>query len=271
MPMNWIETTLTKLEGSLRDIFEGEAGSDGIPRKLHRQLERSLFQAMKVAISTNSSQVQYSGEKLAAPDQYVLILPSPQAELLLKHPVELDRLAKKLIDSARQEGIDFSRSPILRVVASPQSDEIRIFAESNRQELGDSHTSQLEELLKGERDSPLTNVPLAYLIVNGLTTFPLTQPLINIGRDPANHLQLEDIRISRLHAQIRFIQGEFIIFDLDSKGGTFVNGVPVTSQVLKPGDVIQLAGVPLVYGQDAASRSDYTQELPADPPAPEVL
>ena len=44
------------------------------------------------------------------------------------------------------------------------------------------------------------------------------------------------------------IQGRFVIFDLDSMGGTFVNDVAVSSHVLNPGDVIRLAGVPLVYG-----------------------
>ena len=114
-------------------------------------------------------------------------------------------------------------------------------------------------------------LPNAFLIVDGLQTFPLTQPVVNIGRDPSNHLRLEDPRVSRNHAQLRFALGRFVIFDLDSTAGTFVNGVAVSSQQLNPGDVISLAGVPLVFGQEAASLSGYTQELPAEPPAPEVL
>jgi hypothetical protein len=266
--MNWIETALVQLEGNLRSIFEGDAGCDGIPRKLHRQLERRLVQAMKAGIS---ARISPDGKKPIAPDQYVIILPSAQAELLLKHPSELDQLIKILGDTAQQEDVVFPSSPLLRVVANPQSEEVRIIAEISYPDLGDSHTSRLEEILRDYTHGSMNTAHLAYLIVNGLSIFPLTEPVINIGRDPANHLQLEDTRISRLHAQIRFIQERFIIFDLDSKGGTFVNGVPVTSQQLKPGDVIQLAGVPLVYGQEAASENEYTQELPADPPAPEVL
>ena len=243
--MNWIETALIQLEGNLRSIFEGEARTDGIPPKLHRQLERRLFQAMKASISSN--QAQASDLKRSAPDQYVLVLPSDEAELLLKHPKELDLLAKKLESYAQQEGIVLLNSPLLRVVPNP------------------------EETLGDYLSNFRNKAPQAYLIVNGLTTFPLAEPLVNIGRDSANHLQLDDNRISRLHAQIRFIQGRFIIFDLDSKGGTFVNGVLISNQVLKPGDVILLAGVPLVYGQESYPGSDYTQELPADPPAPEVL
>jgi hypothetical protein len=267
--MNWIETALIQLEGNLRSIFEGEARCDGIPPKLHRQLERRLLQVMKANISPNQSQ---DGRlKHSAPDQYVLVIPSDDAELLLKHPKELDLLVKKLESYAQQEGIVLRSPPLLRVVANPQSHEMKIFAETGHRELSDSHTSRIKETWGDYLSDFKNKAPQAYLIVNGLTTFPLAEPLVNIGRDPANHLQLDDNRISRLHAQIRFIQGRFIIFDLDSKGGTFVNGVPISSQVLKPGDVIQLAGVPLVYGQESTPGSDYTQELPADPPAPEVL
>jgi hypothetical protein len=270
MPMNWIENALSQLEGNLRGLFEGAAG-DGIPQKLHRQLSHRLVEAMKAGIATNSSQDNPNGRKHAAPDQYVMVLPSAQADLLLKHPVELNQLSIILEEAARQEDAVFPASPMLRVVANPQSEEIKIIAESSHPELGDSHTSRLEEILGGYPNKLLESAPRSYLIVNGLTIFPLNEPVINIGRDPASQLLLEDTRISRLHAQIRLIQGRFIIFDLDSKGGTFVNGVPVSSQVLKPGDVIQLAGIPLVYGQEAAPCSSYTQELPADPPPPEVL
>jgi hypothetical protein len=271
MPMSWIETTLTQLEGNLRNLIEGEAGRDGIPRKLHRQLERRLIQAMKASVSRRIDQVDPHGWSQTAPDQYVLMLPRAQAELVLTHPTELDWLTRKLEDIAHKEGFVFAKSPLLRVVANPQEVDLKIFTEFSQIGLGDSHTSRLGEMLGRFAHGSDGTVPLAFIIVNGLTTFPITEPVINIGRDPSNQLQLEDLRVSRLHAQVRFIQGRFVIFDLDSKGGTFVNGVPVTSQALKAGDVILLAGVPLVYGQETSYQGDYTQELPADPPAPEVL
>jgi hypothetical protein len=90
----------------------------------------------------------------------------------------------------------------------------------------------------------------AFIIVNGLDTIILTQPVFNIGRRLENDLVIEDPRISREHAQIRLVKGQFVIFDLDSSGGTFVNSIRVTQQPLFPGDVISLAGIPLVYGVD---------------------
>lgn len=90
----------------------------------------------------------------------------------------------------------------------------------------------------------------AFIIVNGLDTIPLSQPVFNIGRRLENDLVIEDPRISREHAQIRAVKGQYVIFDLNSTGGTFVNSIRISKQPLFPGDVISLAGVPLVYGQD---------------------
>jgi pSer/pThr/pTyr-binding forkhead associated (FHA) protein len=51
-----------------------------------------------------------------------------------------------------------------------------------------------------------------------------------------------------------------VVFDLDSSGGTLVNGRRVLQQALQPGDVVSLAGVPLVFGQDDPGLID-TQDL----------
>jgi pSer/pThr/pTyr-binding forkhead associated (FHA) protein len=91
-------------------------------------------------------------------------------------------------------------------------------------------------------------------------------PIINIGRRPENHLMIDDPRVSRFHAQIRASKGSFILFDLNSTGGTSVNSQPVTQRMLSPGDVISLAGVPLIYSQDTPeSDTGATAALPAEP------
>jgi pSer/pThr/pTyr-binding forkhead associated (FHA) protein len=107
------------------------------------------------------------------------------------------------------------------------------------------------------------DTPPAFFIVNGTEVFPLDRPVLNIGRRPDNQLVIDDPRVSRVHAQLRAIRGRYVIFDLDSTGGTFVNNQPVRQSVLYTGDVVSLAGVPLVFGQEGADSSQ-TQPLPAD-------
>jgi hypothetical protein len=271
MSMSRIETSLTRLEQRLRELIEGEPGGDGISRKLHTQLMNQLIRAMKSGVERVSNDQHPDEVTLIAPDQYTLVLPAVQAQLLLTHPTELDRLTHKLENSAARSGIMFPVAPMLCVVADPLAVDIKVLIESRQAEVGDTSTAEVEGILDGTRQASAGNTPNAFLIVNGLTTYPITQPVINLGRDPSNQVHLEDTRVSRMHAQLRLIQGRFVIFDLDSLGGTFVNGVAVSSHTLNPGDVILLAGVPLVYGLEAVTQAGYTQELAVDPPAPEVL
>lgn len=268
MNMPWYEASLTHLEARLRKLIEGEPGVDGITRKLHKQLQHGLITAMltsTIGLSNGDQQER----KLSAPDVYTLLLPIQQAQQLLTHPAELDRLSRALRAAATQSEIVFTGEPMLRVVAAPQSEEMKVLVEYSQEGMGDSHTTEMD----GSEASHVSTgmMPQAFLIVNGLTTYPLTQPVVNIGRDPSNQVHLEDLRVSRMHAQLRLIQGRFVIFDLDSMGGTFVNDVAVGSHILNPGDVIRLAGVPLVYGVDDGTPAGYTQELPTNPPAAEML
>ena len=90
----------------------------------------------------------------------------------------------------------------------------------------------------------------AFLIIEGVRVQPLKESVVNIGRRLDNHVIIDDPRISRLHVQLRAIRGHYVLFDLHSTGGTFVNGQRTTQTVLYPDDVISLAGVILVFGQD---------------------
>lgn len=90
----------------------------------------------------------------------------------------------------------------------------------------------------------------AFLIVNS-QVFPLERELINIGRKLDNHVVIQDSRISRNHAQLRVMNGQFVLLDLNSTGGTFVNDQRITKSVLYSGDTISLAGVIIKFVQDA--------------------
>ncbi len=113
-------------------------------------------------------------------------------------------------------------------------------------------------------DPDSQNLPAnSFLIVDGTRILPLNQSVINIGRRPDNQIAIEDPRVSRLHAQLRAIKGRFVIFDLDSTGGTYVNSQRINQCALYPGDVISLAGYPLVYGQEAAGIGETQRYSPS--------
>jgi pSer/pThr/pTyr-binding forkhead associated (FHA) protein len=113
----------------------------------------------------------------------------------------------------------------------------------------------VSETNEPETDDPETNEAIpenAFLIIEGLVVHPLRESVVNIGRRLDNQVVIDDPRISRQHAQLRAIKGHFVLFDLQSTGGTFVNGQRTIQTVLYPNDEISLAGVIMIFDQDIA-------------------
>ena len=95
----------------------------------------------------------------------------------------------------------------------------------------------------------------AFLIIEGTKAVPLNQSIITVGRHHDNMVVIDDPRISRHHMELRAIQGRFVLFDLDSSGGTFINGQRTSQAVVYPGDIISLAGVNLHFVKDVSAPS----------------
>jgi hypothetical protein len=71
--------------------------------------------------------------------------------------------------------------------------------------------------------------------------------VLQIGREPNSELVLSDPRVSRSHARILQTPQGYVIEDLNSTNGTFVNGQKITSQHLRPGDQIQVGDTHLLF------------------------
>jgi pSer/pThr/pTyr-binding forkhead associated (FHA) protein len=77
--------------------------------------------------------------------------------------------------------------------------------------------------------------------------FVLDRPSMSAGRHPGSDIFLDDITVSRRHAEFRLENCRFRIVDADSLNGTHVNGQPVDSTVLANGDEIQMGNFHLVF------------------------
>src|SRR2546421_9089781 len=73
---------------------------------------------------------------------------------------------------------------------------------------------------------------------SGQQIYQIEKPVINIGRQLSNDIIVEDKRVSRYHAQIKYqSNGQFVIFDLGSTNGITINGVVNQRQhTLRTGD-----------------------------------
>jgi phosphoserine phosphatase RsbU/P len=106
--------------------------------------------------------------------------------------------------------------------------------------------TRVEKLISGG-DGSAGNEPIARLhFLNdlGLERWAtIVPPRFTIGRSSNNDLPLNNNSISRQHAEIRFQGRDYLVQDIGSKHGTFVNGIRVEQPTkLRTGDRIQLGG-----------------------------
>lgn len=94
---------------------------------------------------------------------------------------------------------------------------------------------------------PHTNRPMAKLVLlsEGMTgrSFDLAGEKITIGRLDDNAFQIPEPSVSSHHCEIVKKGNEFVVRDLNSTNGTFINGEPVTESSLKPGQILRLGQI----------------------------
>src|SRR3954469_5377182 len=79
------------------------------------------------------------------------------------------------------------------------------------------------------------------------TRFQLDGAAVTLGRGTSNAVQLHDTEVSREHAEFRKRGDAFVIRDLDSSNGTYVNGNQIKEYELASGDQVQLGRTLLLY------------------------
>jgi hypothetical protein len=241
LAMKRLKTTLDEMEGRLRFLIESKSALIFTPKKEQEDLISQMIVAM------NSGAIERADGSCVAPNLYTLLVPPAYERIFNEDQFLLGELSRVISEAGIKAGFYFYTPPIIKVSTREDSSikQINVHAEITPGELTNTST------LPMEADEYACTIPSnAFLIVGGKEVFPLDKAVINIGRRSDNDLVIDEGQVSRLHAQIRAIKGRYIIFDLDSKGGTMVNRERVNKCKLYPGDVISLAGFPLVYGQE---------------------
>jgi pSer/pThr/pTyr-binding forkhead associated (FHA) protein len=254
-------TTLDKLEDRLKTLLE-----DQLLRYLpgYRRKDRVPQQ---LAAAMHAHLREQDGATYA-PNTYVVAARQSTWTLWNIEPRLLEELAKGLATAGTESGFRFLASPTIATLIDPEvaADEIQIRASFSDDQLASTQGSPADQQQVETRETAAEQVPRnAFFIFNGTQIIPLTQPVINIGRRLDNQVVIDDPRVSRNHAQLRIVKERFVIFDLNSSGGTFINGQRINQSILYPGDVVSLAGVTLIFGQDLPSKPGSGGTSPASP------
>jgi hypothetical protein len=252
---------LSKLEGHLEKLFEGSLagllGDEISTGSLTGQLARTMSDGVRKDDAGNAY----------APNEYALTLNPEDAKRVLSLAPDLQAmLTQGLARAASKCGYTLAQEPSITLASDPTLShrEVRVIS---------WHSSNPLEFTQSMVHKPLTKVGKlprgAFLILDDGKHFSLDRPVVNVGRRIDNQIILEDSHVSRTHAQLRVREGRFVLFDLGSTGGTQVNGRKVKQHILRPGDVITIAKIRLVYGEDPGGPPDTaTAYTPPFPPRP---
>jgi hypothetical protein len=141
--------------------------------------------------------------------------------------------------------------PELQLVArnSLQNGEIVFTIEENNSEHEQTGVVN-DKSIRLRQEADRVKSDSAFLTLDDESLVPIHKNVLNVGRHSENDIVVLDSRVSRKHAQIRKTRNGYMVFDVGSTGGTFVNSERVTAHLLISGDVISLAGYHLLFTEE---------------------
>ncbi|MGB1288484.1 MAG: FhaA domain-containing protein, partial [Aggregatilineales bacterium] len=199
------------------------------------------------SMEDNLQQPASDNPRFIAPDIYRIQLNNTVCQQLNERLPGLgEALSQYMTEMATQSGYRMLTTP--QVYLKPDSDftDDTIDVSASHSRSHHDRTGVLERIT--EQDTKLPHNP--YIILNGDHNIPLEAMIVNIGRSDTNDIIVDDRHVSRHHIQLRRRNGTYILFDVRSRAGTFINNVQVREHVLQTGDVIRLGATRLTYIMD---------------------
>lgn len=246
-----LEDSLEKyIEGFFKDKFKGRVQ----PVEIAKRLAREMRDNRRVSVNN-----------IYVPNEYKVTL----------HPEDWENigafnklLALELRDYIKQKAEEKGYTPVAAPVVILEKDEqveqghIQIeshFSEGlplpGEEEQSDNAAELLEEEQHTQIFQPVKDITLEvatpYLVVqeghDAGKEFTLTGHHYVIGRRETCDIVLHDPSVSRKHAQLDKVEEKYILTDLNSTNGTYVNGQKVVKKTLEQGDIITFGTTICIY------------------------
>jgi hypothetical protein len=249
---------LERFESAMQGIVEGSFGrlfrSRLHPVELARKLERAMEEHLALA----------PGRRIA-PNVYEVYLSPRDSQQFSSYTRTLtQQMQDSLIEVARRRGYMLTSRPLVifhideRLITGEVRIDARLAEPQTVANLAAGLAEETGEPVEGTEGIDATRalspneqqqlaqevdqarvaqaaLPQAWLTLRrpdgGGQVYRLDRPIIHIGRHVTNEIVVNDRRVSRYHAEIRFERGEFVLYDLGSLNGVAVNGKIVRQPV----------------------------------------
>lgn len=223
------------VEGSVARLFRSRLEPAEIAKRLERAME---------------SQQTISVRRIIVPNIYRTFLNPDDFAVIQRFRGEIEReMATYLRELADERGFSMLEHPRVELAGDPAVARrgIQVVAETSSGQPDASSTQVMSGTQHFKAPSKGGGAMLLLDTPQGAHTIPLESTLLTVGRGLNNDVILEDTRVSRHHAELRYKTRRFWVSDLGSTNGTFVNGERVTEQALRSGDTISLGGLEMVF------------------------
>ena len=249
---------IAKLEAHLEQIIES-AFVNLFGKRIHAQdIALRLTRAMEDGLLAATG----SDPRPLAPDDYVIYLNrNVHQRLLERHPQLSHILGEHIVELANQFGYRLNGVPQIKILADATLESADLNVSARHTDQNVNSTAAMERVQLPPVQKPLNPV----LIVNQSQTIPLDLDVVNIGRHHENQVVIDDPYVSRHHAQLRLRFGAYMLFDVPSQAGTFVNNIPIREYRLRSGDIIRLGRSQIIYLEDDPTEGELGQTDSLDP------
>jgi hypothetical protein len=217
------------VEGSLRRVFPTTLQ----PVQLAKAAARAMEQAQLIGL--HGAEV---------PNSYRLRLASTDLERFTDYRVTLSReLSSYLVEYARDRGLRPIAEPRVELVEDRAVRPGSVRAEARFVDLAPARETEVDAAVEGTRRLRLADLagarpseptaPEHALCLSDRdgVRYALEPALgvVRIGRATDNEIAIDNQRVSRYHAQLRWVESSWLVYDLDSTNGTFVDGQRVVT------------------------------------------
>lgn len=237
-------SALSKFESFMEQMVEGSVArlfrSPVQPAEIAKRLERAM-----------ETQQTISVRRVIVPNAYRVFLNPLDFKAFAPIRVEMEReMATYLEELAQERNFTMLEHPLVQLDedADVPRRSIQVIAEmsSSAPVMGSDRT----QVFQPTASMPQPSQPRARLLLvagGGAHVIPLESTTLTIGRGLNNDIILEDTRVSRHHAELRYQGRRFWVSDSGSTNGTFVNDEAVDECALRDGDIISLGGLELTF------------------------